>query len=212
MGQQKYKIYVNGTPVFLATPAQEPEIAILADKNHYVARYIGKKKLIKQYLDLLNKRKDIGAIVLYADDLESLWSDFQSCFKILEAAGGYVQNPEKQLLVFYRRDSWDMPKGKIDKGETPEAAAVREVQEETGLVNLTLDGFLMHTWHTYEHKGQSILKKTWWYRMHTADQQLVPQTEEDIEEIRWVEPAAWIAAEKTVYGSIRDVILAGLKK
>ncbi len=47
--------------------------------------------------------------------------------------------------------------------------------------------------------------------MSTADHQLVPQTEEDIEEIRWVEPAAWIDAEKKVYESIREVILAGLE-
>ena len=86
------------------------------------------------------------------------------------------------------------------------------MQEETGLINLTLDGFLLHTWHTYEQKGQRILKKTWWYKMDTADHQLIPQTEEDIEEIRWVEPVAWLQAESSVYGSIRDVILEGLKK
>lgn len=211
MGQQKYKIYINGTPVFLTTPSQASKIAIQADKNNLLAHYTGKKKMIKQYIDLLNKNKAVQAIVLYSNDLESLWEDFQSCFKILEAAGGYVLNQENKLLVFYRRGSWDMPKGKIDPGETPEVAAVREVQEETGLVNLTLNGFLTHTWHTYEEKGQRILKKTWWYRMSTADHQLVPQTEEDIEEIRWVEPAAWIDAEKTVYESIREVIRAGLE-
>lgn len=211
MGQQKYKIYINGKPVFLATRAQAPEIAILADKNNFVGQYVGKKKMILQYLDLLDKNKDVEAVVLYATDIDALWTDFQACFKILEAAGGYVLNQDNQLLVFFRRGSWDMPKGKIDEGETPEEAAVREVQEETGLVNLTMDGFLCHTWHTYEQKGKRILKKTWWYRMQTGDTQLVPQTEEDIEEIRWVVPEAWVEAEKAVYGSIRDVILEGLE-
>lgn len=212
MGLQKYKIYVNGTPVFLATPSQRPEIAIPVDKNNLTAHYTGKKKLIRQYLDLINKDKSLQSIIIVAADLDSLWADFQSCFKILEAAGGYVQNQENQLLVFYRRGSWDMPKGKIDAGETPEEAAVREVQEETGLVNLGLNEFLLHTWHTYEHKDRQILKKTWWYRMHTADTQLIPQTEEDIEEIRWVNPQTWIEQEKEVYDSIRDVIREGLKK
>jgi len=212
MGPQKYKIYVNGRPVFLATPDQASEIAIQADKNNFVAHYVGKKKLIMQFLDMLDKNKTVQAVVIYTDNLETLWADFQSCFKNLEAAGGYVQNQENQLLVFYRRSSWDMPKGKIDRGETPEAAAVREVQEETGLKKVTINGFLTHTWHTYVQKGQRILKKTWWYRMQTADRQLVPQTEEDIEEILWVVPASWIETEKTVYGSIRDVILEGLKK
>ncbi|MBP6811205.1 MAG: NUDIX domain-containing protein, partial [Saprospiraceae bacterium] len=135
-----------------------------------------------QYLDLLDKNKNIRAVVLYHPDLEVLWADFQACFKVLEAAGGYVLNGQGELLVFYRRGSWDLPKGKIDKGETPEQAAVREVQEETGLLNIDLGSFLAHTYHTYEEKGKRILKKTWWYRMQTTDTQLVPQTEEDIEE------------------------------
>lgn len=212
MGLQKYKIYINGTPVFLATPAQAAEIGIQPDKTNFTGRYIGKKKMVKQYLDMLDKNKSVESVTLLADDLEGLWNDFQSCFKIIEAAGGYVQNAEHQLLVFYRRGSWDMPKGKIDPGETPEVAAVREVQEETGLVNLVLGDFLLHTWHTYEHKGQRILKKTWWYHMTTTDQNVTPQTEEDIEEIRWVAPDDWLKKEINVYGSIRDVILAGLKK
>lgn len=212
MGLQKYKIYVNGIPVFLATPAQASEIAIKPDKFNLTGHYIGKKKTIKQYLDLLDKSNAVHSLVLYGDDVAALWDDFQACFKIQEAAGGYVLNQKGQLLVFYRRGSWDMPKGKIDPGETPEIAAVREVQEETGLVHVELHDFLQHTWHTFEHKGQRILKKTWWYRMETSDEQVVPQTEEDIEEIRWVEPSAWVEAEKQVYGSIREVILAGLKK
>jgi 8-oxo-dGTP pyrophosphatase MutT (NUDIX family) len=212
MGQQKYKIYVNGTPVFLMTSSQSVEFVQESDKSHLVGRYMGKRKMIKQYLDLLDKSREIESVVLYDDDLDALWADFQSCFKILEAAGGYVLNTEKHLLVFYRRGSWDMPKGKIDPGETPEIAAIREVQEETGLVQVQLQDFLCDTWHTYEQKGQRILKKTWWYKMQTSDTVLIPQTEEDIEKILWVEPSAWLASETAVYGSIRDVIIEGLKK
>ncbi len=139
------------------------------------------------------------------------WAAFAKQFTVLEAAGGVVQNPSGELLVFYRRGSWDMPKGKIDPGETPEQAALREVEEETGLRHLTLGAFVMHTYHTYEQKGKQYLKKTWWYRMTTAQNDTIPQTEEDIEEIRWVNPSEWLETEKAVYGSIRDVIeMAGL--
>lgn len=207
---QNYKIYHNDTPLFLTTTAGVAELGYKPDKTIYVAPYIGKKKMLLQYLDLLDKNKNVHAVVLHHGDLEKLWADFQACFKMLEAAGGFVQNAHNELLVFYRRGSWDMPKGKIDDGETPERAAVREVQEETGLVNLDLGNFIAHTYHTYELKGNRILKKTWWYRMKTTDSQVVPQTEEDIEEIRWVEPKSWLASEPVVYPNIRDIIQKGI--
>jgi 8-oxo-dGTP pyrophosphatase MutT (NUDIX family) len=195
---QNYKIYHNGTPVFLTTPEGAQALGFQADKFTYVAPYMGKKKVLRQYLDLIDKNKNIRAVVLY-----------HTCFKVLEAAGGYVQNPHDELLVFYRRGSWDMPKGKIDRGETPAQAAIREVQEETGLINIELGAFLAHTYHTYVEKGNRILKKTWWYWMCTADTQLVPQTEEDIEEIHWVTPKAWLESSIVVYPNIREVIELG---
>jgi 8-oxo-dGTP pyrophosphatase MutT (NUDIX family) len=207
---QNYKIYHNGTPVFLTTPEGAQALGFQADKITYVALYIGNKKSLRNYLDLLDKNKNLRAVVLYHPDLEMLWADFQDMFKVLEAAGGYVQNVQNELLVFYRRGSWDMPKGKIDPGESPEQAAIREVQEETGLVNVSLGDFLAHTYHTYEEKGKRILKKTWWYRMQTADTVLVPQTEEDIEEIHWVAPKTWLESGVVVYPNIREVIEPGM--
>lgn len=207
---QNYKIYHKGTPVFLTTPEGAQSLGFQPDKVTHVALYVGKKKVMRQYLDLLDKNKNLRAVVLYHPDLEMLWADFQACFKVLEAAGGYVQNAQDELLVFYRRGSWDMPKGKIDAGETPEQAAIREVQEETGLVNVSLGPFLTHTYHTYDLKGQRILKKTWWYCMRTTDTLLVPQTEEDIEEIHWVMPLAWLQSGVEVYPNIREVIEQGL--
>ena len=205
-----YKIYHNDIPVFLTTPAEAAQTGLQAGKSVYVAAYTGKKKMLRQYLDLLDKNPKMEAVLIHAADLEGLWADFQGCFKVLEAAGGYVLNEAGELLVFFRRDSWDMPKGKIDPGETPEQAALREVQEETGVVHLRLGSFLAHTYHTYEMKGQRILKKTWWYHMTTPDTLLVPQTEEDIEEIRWAEPKAWLASSPAVYPNIREVIRLGM--
>jgi 8-oxo-dGTP pyrophosphatase MutT (NUDIX family) len=207
---QNYKIYHNGTPVFLTTPEGAAALGYTAAKDTHVALYIGKKKVLKQYLDLLDKNQNIRAVVLYHPDLALLWADFQDCFKVLDAAGGFVQNAAGELLVFFRRGAWDMPKGKIDPGETPEQAAVREVQEETGLLHVALGSFLAHTYHTYEQKGQRILKRTWWYRMATTDTQLVPQTEEDIEQIQWSAPAPFLASGASIYPNIRDVIECGI--
>jgi 8-oxo-dGTP pyrophosphatase MutT (NUDIX family) len=204
--EQKYKVYVNDIPVFLGTPESVGQLGLLPAKDVFTAPYLGKKKQIRQFIDLLEKNSSVRAVVLYGEDTERLWADFCACFERIDAAGGLVTNPDGRLLVFFRRGFWDLPKGKIDPGETPEQAAVREVQEETGLQNLTLGPFLAHTWHTYREKGTRILKCTWWYRMQTADTDTVPQTEEDIEEIRWVEPEAWLASEPTVYASIREII------
>ncbi len=210
MGGQKYKIYVNGTPLFLTTRAGAAETGIQPGKNAHVAMYAGKPRFIKQYLDLLEKNNRIEAVVLWSEDLAGLWADFQSCFKLVEAAGGYVENERGELLVMFRRGSWDLPKGKIDDGETPPQAAVREVQEETGLTDVRLGAFICETWHTYLFKEKRWLKKTYWYRMQTTDNQTVPQTEEDIEAIEWVDAAAWLASGPVVYGSIRDVIVGVL--
>lgn len=203
---QNYKIYHNGTPVFLTSPAGAKASGLLPDKTTYVAPYSGKIKMLKQYLDLLDKNKSVQAVMLHHSDVEALWTDFQACFKVQKAAGGVVLNQAGRLLVFFRRGSWDLPKGKIDPGETPEEAAVREVQEETGLVNLDLGPFLTFTYHTFEQKDKRILKITWWYRMDTSDTRLVPQTEEDIEQIEWVEPISWLESGIVVYPNIREVI------
>ncbi|HRI61402.1 MAG TPA: NUDIX domain-containing protein, partial [Saprospiraceae bacterium] len=135
---QNYKIYHNDIPVFLTTPSGAKASGLQPGKTTYVAPYSGRKKMLKQYLDLLDKNRNVRAVMIHHNDLDVLWADFQACFKVLEAAGGFVRNAENKLLVFFRRGSWDLPKGKIDAGETPEQAAVREVQEETGLVNLKL--------------------------------------------------------------------------
>lgn len=201
-----YKIYVNGTPVFLATGSEATELGYRPDRDLLVNFYGGKKRQLHNFIDLLEKNTTLRAVVLWSDDVEKMWSDFQSCFRIIEAAGGLVKNQEGKLLVFFRRDFWDLPKGKIDEGESPEQAAVREVQEETGLKNVELGEFVAHTWHTYRQKKERILKKTWWFRMATSDTELVPQVEEDIEQIEWVDAAAWLAGVPKIYPSLLEIL------
>ena len=103
------------------------------------------------------------------------------------AAGGIVENEEQKILFQYRRGKWDLPKGKLDEGETIEECAVREVEEETGLRNIELGELVGVTHHTYTERGKEIDKETHWYAMKvTGEQNLVPQLEEDIHELKWV--------------------------
>jgi 8-oxo-dGTP pyrophosphatase MutT (NUDIX family) len=103
------------------------------------------------------------------------------------AGGGIVQNEEGKILFQYRRGKWDLPKGKLDDGETIEECAIREVEEETGLKNVQLNKLIGVTTHNYIEKGEAIEKETHWFAMKVSgEQQLVPQLDEDILELRWV--------------------------
>lgn len=110
-------------------------------------------------------------------------------FEPITAAGGVVFNAEGKILWIFRRGKWDLPKGKADEGETMEQTALREVQEECGVQQLTAERYLGHCYHIYGlKKGKLAFKTTHWYRMHTRDTEFTPQTEEDITEIRFFGP------------------------
>lgn len=105
----------------------------------------------------------------------------------IAAAGGIVENEEGKILLQYRRGKWDLPKGKLDEGETLEECAIREVEEETGLRSIQLGELVGITNHFYTERGGDINKETYWFAMKVgAPQKLTPQTEEDILELRWV--------------------------
>jgi len=109
-------------------------------------------------------------------------------FEILYAAGGVIFNPQKQAYLFiYKRGFWDLPKGKIDTGEQPEIAAIRECIEETGISNINIKENIGITYHLFEQKNQIILKITQWYLMETSySDNLTPQVEEGIEKVEWL--------------------------
>jgi 8-oxo-dGTP pyrophosphatase MutT (NUDIX family) len=110
--------------------------------------------------------------------------------KVIMAAGGLVENEKGELLLIFRKKHWDLPKGKLDPGESIEQCAVREVEEETGLRNVTLGELIDVTLHEYEENGERISKKTAWYKMRGSSlDPLTPQTEEQIEAIKWVKPS-----------------------
>lgn len=109
---------------------------------------------------------------------------------IIESAGGLVCNKDHHILLMFKRGKWDMPKGRIEEGQSLEDCALREVQEETGLnINkLSIEGKLVSTWHTTSHQKTKYLKRTHWYLMRYdgKDDDTAPQVEEGIIECRWV--------------------------
>lgn len=136
---------------------------------------------------------------------EALFADYT----IIEAAGGLVFNSKGAFLVIRRLGKWDLPKGKIEKGESIEDAAVREVEEECGISGVFIEKQLIETYHTYEIKGTPILKRTYWFEMYyKGDEQLVPQTEEDITEVKWLDWSQKETIFSNTYENIKDVIAA----
>lgn len=199
------KIYFNNTPLFLCDsiePLIEPFLhhddAVFIDEldPHTVKSMIHEMQLEK-----------VHAGVFLHPDLEELKKAFFKKFTLVQAAGGAVFNEDDQLLMIFRRGSWDLPKGKLDKGETLEECAVREVEEETGLQNVQLVSPLLVTYHTYHEGTKFILKESHWYRMKVAGkQELTPQTEEGIEEVRWMKLDEAEKVFPQAFPSVVDVI------
>ena len=129
---------------------------------------------------------DNGTPVTIANDSE--FQQFARDYRQIGAAGGLVVNESQQVLMIFRLGRWDFPKGKIEKGENPAEAALREVCEETGLPTPTLGRELPSTFHTYTLNGEKILKQTHWFAMRCpTETTLKPQTEEDITQAKWVD-------------------------
>jgi 8-oxo-dGTP pyrophosphatase MutT (NUDIX family) len=127
------------------------------------------------------------------------------------AAGGLVTNPEGQILWIFRRGFWDLPKGKLDEGETIQTCAVREVEEETGIKNIRLHELLKFTNHTYfdTHLNQEVVKRTYWFHMSISKEQKgIPQETEDIEKIEWHSLATAKHCLDKTYPTIIEVIEA----
>ena len=171
-----YKVFVNEKKLTLSG---RPEDSIKSLRFEGLAT-------LEIAVDLL-ENTSCPEIDVYGENLEEIWKNFNDMFKVLEAAGGVVRNDKDEILFIRRLGKWDLPKGKIEKGEAAEEAAVREVAEETGLEKVILEPFLNNTFHIYmERNGKKTLKKTHWYKMlYVGNEKPTPQIEEGISEVSW---------------------------
>lgn len=169
--------------------------------------------LLIRILYVLRTRKlnNLDSITLVTKDKKRLKDFLKSRFFTIKAAGGIVVKDNLTLLIF-RLGKWDFPKGKFEKGETPEECGLREVEEECG-IKVKMHSPICTTWHTYTHNRKSILKKTYWYKMSCVDDSgLAPQTEEGIEDIRWFEEGDVRNCLVNSYPSMRYLYKQFLKK
>ena len=162
---------------------------------------------VSRLLTLLQKAdtSQLLSITLGCQNREACEDAMKKPFKVIKAAGGVVIKGNKMLLMF-RRGVWDLPKGKLDEGESSKQGAAREVQEETG-VRVAISERICTTWHTYNLNGSRILKRTKWYRMSVLDdRRMAPQADEDIEKLAWLDQREIQLALTNSFSSIRYVI------
>ncbi len=169
------KIVIENYPLFESSQIQPVDGDLLLNMNTILNHFF---------------KSDNKELILTTNKPQKAWKAFKRYFKIVKAAGGIVRTDNKYLIMF-RRGKWDLPKGKIDKGESVREAALREVREECGIAQLKIERKISNTWHIYKSefgksKGKWILKKTSWFEMqHSGDEEIKPQVEEDITEVLW---------------------------
>jgi len=194
-----YKVFINELPLIITKKDNKTK----RDIKHILNP---NKKTIKKIIEEYNKGDIKKKIIIISKNIKKTWSDFLSFFILIEAAGGIVEK-DNQILMIYRNNKWDLPKGKRENNEKIKECAIREVKEECGLKNITIHNNFYCTYHTYEFEKKQILKQTYWFEMTSNfNQALIPQLEEGIKKVAWVEINNLDKKLRNSYNSIKDLL------
>lgn len=181
---QKYKVFLNEKGIVFAPNSN----ITLSEPSVDLTKVLEPKRFrewLRDFCEGMEKET-----VLEHHNPGVLFENFKSAFKIIDAAGGVVVRSSKILFIF-RNGKWDLPKGKIDKGEDACEAAIREVGEECGINGHNIVKQLPSTHHIYQSPykdsiGQWIFKETFWYEMeYSGADDGIPQHEEGITRVCW---------------------------
>jgi len=155
---------------------------------------------------------ELPSLNIYSSDINNLWELFSSWFVVINAAGGLVGHPSGKFLFIMRYGRWDLPKGHMEEGETPEECALREVNEECNIRGHTIVGSLPPSYHTYLFDNKPYMKKTWWFRMKYSGEMITePQAEEGITHAEWLNPAQIAGIKSNTFQSLLDLLNFTLK-
>lgn len=200
-----YKIYFGEKPIFLCDQldaeiqpyVHHDDVIFIDELNNHTVKTLLHEMTVPA----------VHALVFYHSSLEELKKSIFKKFKLIQAGGGLVLNGKKEVLMIFRRGKWDLPKGKLDSGETMEDCAVREVEEETGLSNVQISKPLTPTWHIYREGSSWVMKETHWYLMKiNKAPALLPQAAEDITEAKWVPVKNIPLYLENTFPSVRDIL------
>ena len=194
-----YKVFIDHKPIIILDDIN------FSEKLKYT---INARQLISFPKDieyLLHHVSIKNPLYIFSNNIDDDFERFFAKYKLVEAAGGLVES-QSRFLIIKRNGFWDLPKGKIEKDESPEHSAIREVNEECGISGHSIEKLLTITYHTYILEGIMILKKVYWYKFnYSGDDDLIPQLEEGISKVKWFSKKEISDVKLNTYGSINEV-------
>ena len=194
-----YKVFIENREVNFSNKRDQynSERVIYADT---------KDSFEKDLLKLIRETPEYTVVTVLCDSVKKVWKNVLSDCKFIQAAGGIVQR-EDEFLFIERNNLWDIPKGKLESGESIEIAAQREIEEECGIKEMILNELICTTFHTYFFKNKWHLKETHWFHfLYNGSKQTVCQTEEGITSARWFKRHEFSLVESKTYQSIQFVM------
>ena len=199
---QEYKVYFDNRKIVLALELNKHH-----DDDDVLIVKVDNKSEIPKLVHFFQTSLHIQNMLLYGLEPADMLKALKSEFKVVEAAGGKVVNRNGELLMILRNGLWDLPKGKVDKNESIQEAALREVSEECGVNSIRIKRPLNCTYHTYNQNGTWHLKRTHWFEMiFFGVEKPTPQVEEGIVEVRWVSASDIKSYLENAYSSIKEVL------
>ncbi len=199
-----YKVFIDSLAVYFAKNDSKFKNIFVEETKIYKVEKSEFDVVLTKILDF--KDQNVDKLVFVSESLEVLWQFFKSNYDVRIAGGGVVFDKKKNVLLIFRNGKWDLPKGHLDKNEHIEDCAIREVEEECGIIQPKIQEELLVTYHTYEYQGKKVLKQNHWFLMqYEGHDKLQPQVEEGITKVEWKSQTELDVCLQNSYGSIQDV-------
>lgn len=193
-----YKVFIDHKPIIFVQKNDLSTVNLQFESKNV--------EQIDDLNELLTHAELDSPLYLTSDEPSKEFKRLFADYKYMEAAGGIVQRNEL-FLIIKRKGFWDIPKGKIEEGESPEVACVREIMEECGIEGQEIVSPLTNTFHTMKWDGENALKKTYWFMLtYNGTEDVFPQLEEDITEVKWMTRDEMLSIRSSTFGSINDVL------